>query len=112
MTHLTCNQAEALIAWRAVCTLRQAMRDATTLPARFAALCAYQGALASFADAHWTQLDALFTRPDQYVVTPSIALLASVEEQLRGVQRQLANAANEPAVEFAVRKRGKSAPRR
>lgn len=112
MTELTREQINTLVAWRALSAQRQAVRDAATLPARFAALCTYQGALAAFVDAHWVELEALFARPGQYAVAPTMALLASVEEQLRGMQRAIATAANEPAVEFAVRKRGKGAPRR
>jgi hypothetical protein len=47
-------------AWNEVRAKRQAIRDARTLPARFAALCDYQGALAAFADAHWSELEQRF----------------------------------------------------
>jgi hypothetical protein len=54
------DHATAVRAWREVCAKRQAVRDARTLPARFAALCDYQGALSSFVNGHWAQIDALF----------------------------------------------------
>jgi hypothetical protein len=54
------DHATAVRAWREVCAKRQAVRDALTLPARFAALCEYHGALSSFVNGHWAQIDALF----------------------------------------------------
>jgi hypothetical protein len=91
--------------WATVRDKRQAIRDAQTLPTRFSALCDYQGELAAFVDQHWAQLEAAFGRPmGQCAVDPSLALLASLEAQLRGLQRQLANAANEPVMEFEVRR--------
>jgi hypothetical protein len=67
------DQAEAVRAWREVCAKRQAIRDAKTLPARFAALCDYQGALACFVDGHWAQVAALFDIRPPVAVVPAAA---------------------------------------
>jgi hypothetical protein len=57
------SAAEARRAWRVVCASRQAVRDARTLPERYAALCVYQGELAGFVAAHWAQLESMFGVP-------------------------------------------------
>lgn len=48
------------VAWQEIRAKRQAIRDARTLPARFAALCDYQGALAAFVASHWPELEQHF----------------------------------------------------
>jgi hypothetical protein len=48
------------MAWQEIRAKRQAVRDARTLPARLAALCDYQGALAAFVDGHWPELEQRF----------------------------------------------------
>lgn len=52
--------ALSAMAWHEIRAKRQAIRDARTLPARFAALCDYQGALAAFVDSHWPELERRF----------------------------------------------------
>jgi hypothetical protein len=48
------------IAWQEIRAKRQAVRDARTLPARFTALCDYQGTLAAFVDRYWPELEQSF----------------------------------------------------
>jgi hypothetical protein len=50
----------SVLAWWEIRAKRQAIRDARTLPARFAALCDYQGAVAAFVDSHWPELEQRF----------------------------------------------------
>jgi hypothetical protein len=77
--------AHTAIAWQEIRAKRQAIRDACTLPARFAALCDYQGALAAFAASHWPEFEQHFG----HVPVPC------------------AQAANEPAIDVAPAAGGK-----
>jgi hypothetical protein len=81
---------QALLEWRRMQALRQAVHDAASLPERLSALCAYQGDLSVFVDLHWARIDAAFRRlPSEEVLKKPDPRLSSLQQRAIRLEREL-----------------------